>query len=201
MLAGPYTINHHPEPIAMARAGRKRKPGPRHPGGQLKRLLDAERAASNVQKATVLAQPHRRGEESQLAGSALGRFVLRHRLRLEYFDAGESWASTKRKWLSARGAPLPDHPGGGTGGDVPIDVYDAWRDADRDAERAMVAAAGDLGRDAVRALAFDAIDLPASLPPQKAVQALAALAVHFGYLPPNAANVALPTPKRRRRVA
>lgn len=176
----------------MARAGRKRKPGPRHPGGQLKRIIDAEKAVSNVQKSVVLAQPHRRGEESQLAGSALGRFVLAHRLRREYFDAGEQWASTKRKWLSCRGAPLPDHPSGGTGGDVPIEVYDAWLKDDAQASRAMEKAAGLPGLTAVRSLAFDNADLPATYPAFPVMKALAALSVHYGLLPASAADISAP---------
>lgn len=173
----------------MARAGRKRKPGDRFPCGQLKKIVDAEKAASMVQKSVVLNQPHRQGEESQLAGSALGRFVLRRRLRREYFDAGEQWASTKRKWLSCRDAPLPDQPGGGTGGDVPMEVYDGWLKADAEASRAMERAAGLEGLSAVRALAFEDADLPPAYPPLPVARALAALAVHYGLLPPSAANI------------
>lgn len=171
----------------MARAGRKRQ----YRGDHLRQIIDAEKSAAMKQKAVVLAQPHRRGEESQLAGSALGRFILQHNLRREYFDAGEMWASTKRKWLSISGAPLPDRPGG-TGGDVPMEVFDAWLQADADAMRIMEAAGGIDGLSAVRRLAMDDFDLPATLPALPAVKALAALSVHLGLLPASAASVHLP---------
>lgn len=174
----------------MARAGRKRKLGPRFPSGQLKQIQDAEREAGAKQQAVVLAQPHRRGETSQLAGSALGRFILLHRLRREYFDAAEHWATTKRKWLSISGAPMPDRPGG-TGGDVPRELYASWVKADADASKAMEQAAGPAALAAVRALSVDDSDLPATYPAALPIKALAALAVHFGYLPANARDVAV----------
>lgn len=171
----------------MARAGRKRI----YRGDHLRQIIDAEKSAAMKQKAVVLAQPHRRGEESQLAGSALGRFVLTHSLRREYFDAGESWASTKRKWLSIGGAPLPDKPGVSSGGDVLMEVYDAWLEADALAMRAMEAAGGVNGLSNVWQMAVDDKDLARAIPPLPAAKSLAALAVHLGLLPESAKDVTL----------
>jgi hypothetical protein len=86
---------------------------------------DHARDAMNVEKLTVLAQPHRRGErEDQKQESPLGRFVMRHRLRTELYDAGIEYAGMVRCYYAAklpagamRGIPqLPgDDRGSGNG--------------------------------------------------------------------------------------
>jgi hypothetical protein len=87
----------------MGTPGRKRKPGHREPDGRLRRIADHERDAFNVEKLTVLSQPHRRGErEDQKQESPLGRFVIRHKLREELYDAGNEYAGMVRCFYAAR---------------------------------------------------------------------------------------------------
>jgi hypothetical protein len=87
----------------LAIPGRKRKPGHREPNGRIRRMDDHARDALNVEKLTVLAQPHRRGErEDQKQASPLGRFVMRHKLREELYDAGNEYAGMVRCFYAAR---------------------------------------------------------------------------------------------------
>jgi hypothetical protein len=95
----------------MAKTGRKRKVGVREPNGRLQRPSKEEREAARLrreagERATVLAQPHRRGNYDQLCASSLGRHVLDHRLRRELYDAGEEYAETVRRWRAAKGVPV-----------------------------------------------------------------------------------------------
>lgn len=109
----------------MGIPGRKRKPGHREPNGRIRRMDDRARDAFNVEKLTVLSQPHRRGErEDQKQASPLGRFVIRHKLREELYDAGNEYGGMVRCFYAAklpagaiRGIPqLPgDDRGSGNG--------------------------------------------------------------------------------------
>lgn len=121
----------------MARAGRKRKPGAREPNGRIQRLTTvaqieaAEAEQRRREMSVVLAQPHRRGDQSQLCASALGRFVQKHNLRREYYDAGEKYAALKRQWLAFYGAPLPDRLSGNGAGVTLATAQDWGRRIDR----------------------------------------------------------------------
>jgi len=87
----------------MAIPGRKRKPGHREPNGRIRRMDDHARDAFNVEKLTVLSQPHRRGElEDPKQESPLGRFVMRHKLRQELYDAGNEYAGMVRCFYAAK---------------------------------------------------------------------------------------------------
>lgn len=170
----------------MAR-GRPRKNGDRFPSGQLKRptlkdLEIIEQMKANEQKMVVLAQPHRKGETSQLAASAIGRFVLKHNLARECYDAAEQWATTKRKWLSALKAPLPDKHIG-TGNDITFEVVDAWKNSDFEAMQAMIRYGGTSGLLAITWMAFDNKDIAPNLKPICAIRSVLGLAVHMGKLP------------------
>lgn len=120
----------------MSRAGRSRKPGPRHPSGQLKRLSASEREAGD--RVATSRQPHRRALAHQLraaeldddvvkklsageeAESPIGRLWASGALRLksdadvqasrDRFDAGTMFAQVVGAYLSAIEAP------GGTSG-------------------------------------------------------------------------------------
>lgn len=174
------------------RAGRPRKAGERWPSGGLKRnktnllkqMKDHERDLATRGRIVVLMQPHRRGEISQMAESPIGRFVLRFRLRDELFNAAMQWATSKRKWLSAMGAPMPDHPGG-TGRDVDMRLVRKWRAEALDGENVMRSAGGCAGFNLVERMAFDVLDTMV-VDPAPAVAALLALAVYMGTLPSNA---------------
>ena len=70
----------------MARRGQKRKNGHRYANGNLKQPNAAERHRTaqeliDLEKAVVLAQPHRRGDLSQHRESPLGRLVAKWKLR------------------------------------------------------------------------------------------------------------------------
>lgn len=111
----------------MARAGRKRKPGIREANGRLARptvqqLKELERVSRLGEMATVLAQPHRMGNTHQWAGSALGRFVLAHKLRGELFDVGEEYAALVRRLRAAKGVPVPEKLSSGGMGLGPSDA-------------------------------------------------------------------------------
>lgn len=184
------------------RAGRPRKTGERYPSGQLKKpntvqqIAEAERARADQEKIVVLLQPHRRGEQSQLAGSALGRFVLKYKIRPECYDAAEQWASVKRKWLSAMGARLPEKIHG-TGADIPLELVNSWRDQDYDAQQAMLRYGGPDGLLSVTWMAFDGFEFAPGANPQLAQRALLALAVFMGKMSPQALSGIQPIARRR----
>ena len=107
-MPSPSNLNDR---TTMAKAGKKREFGAREPSGKLQRPTAAEREAARLrreagERATVLAQPHRRGNQDQLCASALGRHCLDHRLRRELFDAGEEYAETARRWRALKGVPV-----------------------------------------------------------------------------------------------
>ena len=83
--------------------GRRRKPGPREPNGQLKRTYADPRRQ-------VWEQPHRREFDEAndpLCSTALGRFVLRHRLRRELYYAGVAYLRAFTLYRISIGAPAP----------------------------------------------------------------------------------------------
>ena len=41
-----------------------------------------------------------------MAGSVFGRFCLRHKLREEFYNAGQSFAATVSSWRAAKGVPV-----------------------------------------------------------------------------------------------
>jgi hypothetical protein len=172
----------------MPRGRPRKKDAERYPSGQLKRpsniqqQADYEREKAQQERKLALSQPHRRGfPDNDMAGCALGRFVLQYRLRKELFDAAEEWANTKRKWLSVKGAPLPDKPGG-TGADVPSEIVDKWAAEALEGEQAMMRAGGPGGLLSVVWMAFDGFDFAPGADVGQARAALMALAVATGRL-------------------
>jgi hypothetical protein len=104
----------------LARRGRPRKeanallPPTREPNGRVARLTTveqiamAERVRQQREMAVVLAQPHRKGSNSQLAESVLGRFCEKHKLRRELYDAGVEYGAMRRRWAKYKDAPMAD---------------------------------------------------------------------------------------------
>ena len=95
----------------MGKAGRPKKAGAREASGKLQRPSKEERRQADRvrllgERAFVAGQPHRRGEMSQLAGSVLGRFCLRTKLRPECYEAGLKFAATVAGWRAAKGVPV-----------------------------------------------------------------------------------------------
>lgn len=112
----------------MGIPGRKRRPGQREANGRLKRIIAADRDRNiTIDQLVALAQPHRRGDTEQKLASPLGRFVVRHKLREELYDAGNEYAGMVRCYYAAKlpaGAMtgVPQLPGddrtGGSGNGV-----------------------------------------------------------------------------------
>lgn len=96
-------------------------PKRREPNGRLKRVSDLQNEANAAQvreaQSVVLAQPHRRGNADVMCESPLGRFVLKHALERELYDAGILYASARRMWLGGCWkAPIDEmHDGSGFG--------------------------------------------------------------------------------------
>ena len=174
----------------MARAGRKRKPGTRERNGRLKRptlaeMIAREQEARDIEKVTVLAQPHRRGDTDPWCASALGRFCIAYRLRRECYDAGLIYASMKSKWLAAVGAPR-DVRMGGSGRDIPAKIVHGWAARIAAMEDAMMRAGGVAGLGWIEELAvYDRGEIGAYAAPV-AQRTIMALAVECGNLPATA---------------
>lgn len=141
------------------KTGRPRKASAdRYPCGKAKRptaqqIAAAQRAAEEAEMRVVLAQPHRRGNRSQLAESPLGRFCLALDLPRELFDAGESYACLRHRWRAAQQAPSQMRLGG-TPVDVDLDQIRKWEDLLDAWERAMQDAGGWHGKISAMALAM-----------------------------------------------
>ena len=159
-------------------------PPRREPSGRRQRtpqrIADAQKAAEESEMRVVLAQPHRRGNRSQLAESPLGRFVLAHSLDRELFDAGEVYAGLKRRYLAAWDTPLPDRLGG-SGGDIDSETLRRWRELIDAWEQAMMDGGGYHGRLSVIAMAFDR-STDVRIYPERAILSLKALATFQGRL-------------------
>lgn len=76
----------------MSRAGRKRKNGPRHPGGQLKRLSATEREES--ERTATARQPHRRALAHELRAGGTDEIDVQKLSRGEEAESpiGRLWA-------------------------------------------------------------------------------------------------------------
>ena len=130
----------------MASPGRKRKSGLREPNGRLQRptTLEALNALAagerRKQQAVVLRQPHRRGEDSPLAESPLGRLCLRNKLKRELYEAGMNYGSIVACWRGAKGIPMTTDCGGGSAtADGPTDlVVQRWQRQMLEIERAVM---------------------------------------------------------------
>lgn len=160
-------------------------PPERYPSGRLKKprtlekIAEAERAVAEANMITVLKQPHRRGNRSQLAENPLGRFCLAHKLDRALYDAGDAYGTLRRKWAAMAGAPLPDRLGG-NGGDVSIEDWSKWEDLIRAWEREMDRAGTWHGKCGVVALIFDRPEPTFKIVPKLVISALDALAIYQG---------------------
>ena len=175
----------------MGKAGRPKKAGPREESGRLKRPSVEERKRADRirllgERAFVASQPHRRGEMSQMAGSVLGRFCLRHKLREEFYNAGQSFARTVSSWRSAKGVPVSRNASPGptpapTTPEQDAKRVDTLRKKMVGCEKAML----DIGIEAliaVRQLTLDEFELSHEQV-EHAKDGLAALAVELRFVP------------------
>lgn len=74
------------------------------------RLNEANRRDHEAVLSVVLAQPHRRGQRSALAASALGRFCLAHGLDPDVVAGVEIYARRRAVYRAVIGAPRIDQP-------------------------------------------------------------------------------------------
>jgi hypothetical protein len=182
--------------LVVVRKGRPRKPGHRHPCGQLidpskAEVTEAEKAFAKV---IAIHQPHRRDvPESQRhdakAGTVLGRLELGGKITREQFLAGEWYAGVVRRYRQVIMAPNCN-PGSisgativGSGGPVHIEDEEAQR------RKSVYDAAFELldriGQRVAKAVAHTAVhDRPAGDGLNLLLIGLEALAVHRGLTKP-----------------
>lgn len=175
----------------MAKAvGRKRKSGVREPNGRLQRPSKEEREAARLrreagERATVLAQPHRRGNYDQLCASPLGRHVLDAGLRRELYDAGEEYAETVRRWRAIKGVPVGlSNIGAGTGGEIADETVKRLCKRLQDMRQAIVTNGGPATLCALDRVALDHETVPGAIG-FRVTGALITLAEHLGLVAVN----------------
>lgn len=168
-------------------AGRPRNTlATREPSGRVKRptlaqLKAARQSLEDAEKAYVANQPHRRGSTSDLAGTALGRFILATKGRPECYDAANEYATIKSKWLAAWSAPR-NVVHGGNGSDIPMEIVQEWGRRIADMENTMILAGGISGLGWVEDLAVYDRGEPQSFIWGSINSALLSLAVFCGRL-------------------
>jgi hypothetical protein len=96
----------------MAKAGAKPKFNmPRYPGGQIKHAYKEPKAEKPEKvMAVALAQPHRKGERSQLAGFAIGRLLLTEQITQRQFSAAEIYTKRAVRYMASITGTLPRLP-------------------------------------------------------------------------------------------
>lgn len=92
-------------PVGRPRSFAAREPNGRPQRPSVERLKEIERGTRMAETATVLAQPHRRGDGDPWRVSALGRFCQRMKLRRELYDAAVRYLNVRRWWGAAVGRP------------------------------------------------------------------------------------------------
>jgi hypothetical protein len=107
---------NRPRSQTKRKRGRPRKKGlPRYDNGRLKKATVAQRdertakasKIAEIKVDLVLAQPHRRGDDSRLCESPLGHLVLEYRAPPELWVRGAVYGFQYRAWSAAIGAPAP----------------------------------------------------------------------------------------------
>jgi hypothetical protein len=143
-------------------------------------LEDVERAKRLEQTVQVLAQPHRRGDDSDMV-CALGTFVRLQECGRRCFDAGKLYTLLVAKWRRAKGIPQPDRideEGSHGGGELDEDTVEDWGKRIKDCENAMKCS-GVAGFRAANNLILNDFPPPVSLyGPVK--RALTQLAIYLG---------------------
>ena len=93
----------------MAKTGPKRRENVRRYGSG--RIVNADRGERPDKiVATVLAQPHRRGERSHLAGFAYGRMLLGGMIDQRQFEAAEVFTKRAVRYMGTITGSLPRFP-------------------------------------------------------------------------------------------
>lgn len=93
----------------MAKAGPKRRDNVKRYGNG--RIINAHRGETQAQiLATVLAQPHRKGERSHLAGFVYGRLYMGGMIDSRQFQAAEVYTKRTVRHMGAITGSLPRFP-------------------------------------------------------------------------------------------
>lgn len=102
----------------------------------LEEIAETERLKETVQ---VLAQPHRRGDNSDMT-DALGMFVRIHECGRECFEGGNEYFRLVYRWRVATGVPVPlrlSEGGSVGGGEMEMGTVHDWLAKIRGCENAM----------------------------------------------------------------
>lgn len=139
----------------------QRKLGERWPNGKLKQPSREQREyyqkrLDEQEKATVLSQPHRRGDTHQWRESVFGSWLLDNGLqnRGELYDAGIAYASLSKKISSIWGGPKIENVSG-NGGDVPSELSLKWKQEKLSLESVAKRAGNHLGLVGIEQLTID----------------------------------------------
>jgi hypothetical protein len=166
--------------------------------GVLAQITEADKRARLSETAQVVAQPHRSwapDPNDPRLESALGRFIIRHKLRSELFDAGDHYADVYARWCAAKGIPHPRrrHMVGGGHGPSDATVNAWWREIE-----GIEAALRRYGKAYihVRHLCLDDEDLSPEATAD-AIVGLRVVAVEIGRLPERAHPFVRPVESRR----
>lgn len=151
-------------------------------------LREIDRKVRLKERRQVMGQPHRNGADDPRCENPFGRFCIRFKLAEELYDAGEEYARLWRKWRLARGLPSMDGVFGEGSGEEPLyaDPDEAWQAIMR-ADNAM--GKFPTGRLAVTQMCAERQEVPDAMQ-RRAIDAIIALAVHFGLRPVDRRNVA-----------
>jgi len=149
-------------------------------------LQEAEAAQRLAETVTVLAQPHRQGDTSELCESVFGRFVLQHKCGRECYEGGMEYFQLVYRWRRAKGIPNPmrlHEAGNSAGGDLDEEILAQWGVKIKDCEKAMVRAGKFQGFRAANALILDDREVWSDMlhPVKRAIHSLAIELGRFPY--------------------
>jgi hypothetical protein len=102
-------------------------------------LEELERARRLHETEQVLAQPHRRGDDSDMT-DALGTFVRRENCGRRCYEAGQLYIQLVAKWRRAKGIPQRvriEEEGVHGGGELDKGVVKGWGERIAECENAM----------------------------------------------------------------
>lgn len=172
-------------------------PPERWPSGEKKRprrlaqIAEAQKAAEEANMITVLSQPHRRGNRSQLCESRLGRFCLEHKLHPALYDAGHDFEIKLGLYQAAIMAPRPIRLGG-NGVDHGFEEQERLKKVTDQMRRVLERGGGYHGKIGVISLVLHENDCAIKIYPVQVIASLYALAIHQGRIKP----LALPKSNR-----
>ena len=113
---------------------------------------------------TVTMQPHRRfakDPQDPLLGTAIGRFIVAHRMAREIAAGAEVYGEAKGKWLAAKGAPRGSKFGG-AGGEIDEAQVAKWKATWRGIEYAICSVAGVNALSLIEGAIMMEFDIPAN---------------------------------------